>query len=358
MKEDYFPNKGNTKKNYLQSKEFPLVSIIIPNYNYEKLLGKAIESTLQQTYPRKEIIVVDDGSTDNSRQIIAGYGDKIKPVFQENKGRALAWNAGFFASEGEIIFFLDADDIFLPHKIEKMVNFFLQVLPYHSDVMIFHRLEIVTLDGVKLGLKPKRVRNLQGKEKKGQLEMISQPKEVYRYLQKWGFLPLRAATTSGLGLTRSLADQFFPLPNVKRIQDSFLVFGAMVLGFVYGTPCVLGRYVFHGENITLTQITHLKDVIEVRDTFLNDLLQKNNKEPIVSFFNSRFARRHYDLFGTTTDLLRLAYKVPARFLCWETAWFSFRILCFYLKFIFGFRKKHLRKQKIFEKATKEREKTL
>ena len=358
MKENHFPKKENTTKNYLQSKEIPLVSIIILNYNHEKLLEKAIDSALQQIYPRKEIIVVDDGSTDNSHHIIAGYGGKIKTVFQENKGSASGWNAGLFASEGEIIFFLDADDVFLPHKIEKMVNFFLQVLPNHSDVMIFHRLEMVTLDGIKLGFKPKRVRNLQGKQKKGQLEMISQPDEVYRYLQKWGFLPFRSAPTSGLALTRSLADKFFPLPSVRRFPDSFLLFGAMVLGFVYGTPCVLGRYVLHGKNVTLTQITILKDVIEVRDAFLNDLLQRNNKEPIVSFLDSRFARRPYELFGTITDLLRLVYQVPARFLCWETLRFSFRTLFACLRATLGFQKQHLRKQRVFEKATKEREKTL
>src|SRR4030043_1501176 len=115
------------QKSSSSSRELPLASIIITCYNYEKLLPRAIDSALQQTYPKKEIIVVDDGSTDNSRHIINSYGDRIIPVFKENGGLNSATNAGFFASHGEIIFFLDADDIFSPHKGEQRANFFLRV---------------------------------------------------------------------------------------------------------------------------------------------------------------------------------------------------------------------------------------
>ena len=104
------------QKSSSPSGELPLVSIIITNYNYEKFLPRAIDSALQQTYPVKQIIVVDDGSTDNSRKIINQYGNQITPVFQENRGATSATNTGFFASRGEILFFLDSDDIFSPHK--------------------------------------------------------------------------------------------------------------------------------------------------------------------------------------------------------------------------------------------------
>jgi glycosyltransferase involved in cell wall biosynthesis len=69
----------------------PLVSVIINNYNYGRFLGEAIDSVLNQTYQRTETIVVDDGSTDNSREIIAGYGDRIIPVLKANGGQ----NSGF-----------------------------------------------------------------------------------------------------------------------------------------------------------------------------------------------------------------------------------------------------------------------
>jgi glycosyltransferase involved in cell wall biosynthesis len=149
-------SKFNEQKGPLHSSDLPLASIIITSYNYEKFLPRAIDSALQQTYPVKEIIVVDDGSTDNSRHIINSYGDQIIPVFQKNKGRAFATNAGFFASQGEIIFFLDADDIFFPHKVETMVNYFLQVVPHNPEVMIFHRVEMITDDGIFLRVKPER----------------------------------------------------------------------------------------------------------------------------------------------------------------------------------------------------------
>ncbi|MGL5878790.1 MAG: glycosyltransferase family 2 protein, partial [Xenococcaceae cyanobacterium] len=96
--------------------ERPLVSILINNYNYGKFLPEAIDSALAQTYDRCETIVVDDGSTDNSQEIIASYGDRIVPIFKTNGGQASAFNAGFAASSGDIICFLDADDVFLPEK--------------------------------------------------------------------------------------------------------------------------------------------------------------------------------------------------------------------------------------------------
>src|SRR6266511_2235841 len=97
-------------------------SIIVNNYNYGRFLKVAIDSALAQTYPATEVIVVDDGSTDESREIIAGYGDRIVPVLKENGGQASAFNAGFRASRGDAIVFLDADDALLPAAMEQAVD--------------------------------------------------------------------------------------------------------------------------------------------------------------------------------------------------------------------------------------------
>jgi glycosyltransferase involved in cell wall biosynthesis len=102
----------------------PLVSILINNYNYGRFLSKAIDSALRQTYRNIEVIVVDDGSTDNSREIIAGYGKKIIPVLKENGGQASAFNAGVAASKGEIICFLDSDDFYEANKLCTIVDAF------------------------------------------------------------------------------------------------------------------------------------------------------------------------------------------------------------------------------------------
>ena len=100
------------------------VSVIIPNYNYARFIGEAIESVLAQTYQPLEIIVVDDGSTDDSIKVIESFGDKIKLIRQENGGVGKARNTGARNSNGDFFAFLDADDIWLPEKIEKQTELF------------------------------------------------------------------------------------------------------------------------------------------------------------------------------------------------------------------------------------------
>lgn len=91
----------------------PLVSIIISSFNYERFLADAIRSALEQDEQRTEVIVVDDGSTDRSPEVIAGFGDRITTVFKDNGGQASALNAGFRASVGQLVIFLDSDDVLL-----------------------------------------------------------------------------------------------------------------------------------------------------------------------------------------------------------------------------------------------------
>jgi len=92
----------------------PLVSIIINNHNYGRFLGEAIESALAQRHTPLEVVVVDDGSTDESRSIIAGYRDRVVPVLKPCGGQASAFNAGYRASKGSVVIFLDSDDTLLP----------------------------------------------------------------------------------------------------------------------------------------------------------------------------------------------------------------------------------------------------
>ena len=88
----------------------PLASIVICNYNYDRFLGAAIDSAINQTHPHVEVIVVDDGSTDESREVMARYGDRIIPILKPNEGHDTAVNDGFRASRGDLVCFLDADD--------------------------------------------------------------------------------------------------------------------------------------------------------------------------------------------------------------------------------------------------------
>ncbi|PLZ97231.1 glycosyl transferase family 2 [Fischerella thermalis CCMEE 5268] len=100
-----------------------LVSVIIPCFNAARWLAETIDSCLQQTYPNIEIIVIDDGSTDNSLEILKSYGDKIIWENCSHQGGNHARNFGFALSKGEYIQFLDADDYILPEKIERQVRF-------------------------------------------------------------------------------------------------------------------------------------------------------------------------------------------------------------------------------------------
>ncbi len=124
--------------------EKPLVSVIITNYNYGHYLEEAIDSVLNQSYANLEIIVVDDGSIDNSKNIINSYGDKIISIFKKNGGQASAINAGFAVSQGDIICFLDADDVWLPAKVEAVVG----IMNKHSKAVIaYHKIQNINQSG-------------------------------------------------------------------------------------------------------------------------------------------------------------------------------------------------------------------
>lgn len=99
----------------------PLVSVIVATYNRADTVGQAVESILGQTYASIEVIVVDDGSTDGTQDALRRFGSDLRVLRQQNAGPAAARNRGIAAAKGEIIAFLDSDDIWLPQKIERQV---------------------------------------------------------------------------------------------------------------------------------------------------------------------------------------------------------------------------------------------
>lgn len=102
----------------------PLVSIVIPVWNQEKYVAEAIESVLTQTYPNLELIVVDDGSTDKTPDIVKGYGDRLTYIRQKNKGAATALNVGTRKAKGELVGWLSSDDVYFKNKIGEQVKYF------------------------------------------------------------------------------------------------------------------------------------------------------------------------------------------------------------------------------------------
>jgi glycosyltransferase involved in cell wall biosynthesis len=103
----------------------PCVSVIVPAYNRERYLGAALDSVLAQDYRPLEIVVVDDGSTDGTARVARAYPD-VRYLHQANQGVAAARNAGIAASRGELIAFLDSDDLWAPEKLRLQVGFLLE----------------------------------------------------------------------------------------------------------------------------------------------------------------------------------------------------------------------------------------
>ena len=189
----------------------PLVSVIINNYNYGQFLREAIESALNQTYERTETIVVDDGSTDNSREIIAGYGDRIIPVLKANGGQNSAFEAGFAASSGSIVCFLDADDTFLPTKVRRIVEEF----EHHPNVgSCFHALQAVDETSEELPWP----------------DMVLAGEYDFRRGIKEGTMPLINTASSGLCFQRSLLERMLPVPKpISLNSDMYIKYTAVAL---------------------------------------------------------------------------------------------------------------------------------
>jgi len=127
----------------------PQVSVIIPTYNRGWILKEAIDSVLAQDYKDLELIVVDDGSTDNTFEILASYGNDIKVLFQENKGVSAARNRGITEASGQLIAFLDSDDLWLPRKLSTQIDFFNQM----PDALICQTEEIWVRNGIRVNPK-------------------------------------------------------------------------------------------------------------------------------------------------------------------------------------------------------------
>ena len=105
--------------------KIPAISCTIPVHDGDRYLGEAIESVLAQTQPPAELIVVDDGSTDDSARVAHSFGERVRYLWQPHSGVSTARNRGIRASRHELIAFLDADDLFLPHKLERQLARFL-----------------------------------------------------------------------------------------------------------------------------------------------------------------------------------------------------------------------------------------
>ena len=125
------------------------ISVIIPTFNRAALVSQAIDSALSQTRVPDEIVVVDDGSTDETPEVLSRYGSSIRVVRQENRGRSAARNAGIQNSKGDLIVFLDSDDLLTPTSIERRIHYF----DSSPDIgVVYGDMHVIDLAGDDLGL--------------------------------------------------------------------------------------------------------------------------------------------------------------------------------------------------------------
>ncbi len=121
-------------------------SIVIVNYNYARFLPQAIESALAQTYSDTEVIVIDDGSSDDSVKVIKSYGDLIVPVFKSNAGQSSCYSRGLSVSSGDLVLYLDADDFLHPRCLSEVVNHWKE-----GCVKAHFYLDVVDENGTRMG---------------------------------------------------------------------------------------------------------------------------------------------------------------------------------------------------------------
>src|SRR5687768_2851389 len=243
----------------------PLVTVVVTNYNYGRFLTAALDSVLAQTYVPIEVIVVDDGSTDDSRSILERYS--VKAIYQDNAGQAAALNAGVAAATGDIICLLDADDVWLPRKVERVVTALLDA-PHVQ--WLRHPLEVVDADLMQTGL-------------------------VVPTIGRSGPLPPSAAavaeriitaSTSAIAFRRSIAHAAFPLTLGSQLRldaDALVVarLGSACMGWQLDE--VLGRYRRH-EGQQYARAGDLRRMLERQievGTLIADALGRS--EPVCNY---------------------------------------------------------------------------
>lgn len=210
------------------------VDIVINNYNYGRFLRQAIDSALAQTHEQVKVIVVDDGSTDGSREILRSYDGRIDVVLKDNGGQASALNMGFGRSDGDIVIFLDSDDELRPEAAALVAAAFAA----DPDVAkVQYRMEVIDAESRPSGvIKPS-----------GHLPVpagdVREAELTFPFDLAWLATSANAFRSEGL-------QQILPIPEVEfaGCADWYLVHLTTLLGLVVSLEEIGGYYRVHGEN--------------------------------------------------------------------------------------------------------------
>jgi glycosyltransferase involved in cell wall biosynthesis len=274
--------------------QHPLASILICNYNYGRFIRRAIDSALKQTYPHLEVIVVDDGSTDESRQVIADYGDQIVAVFKANGGQASAFNEGFQRSRGEVVFLLDSDDWFAPHKVERVMAIFNAHPPIGWCFTAQVEVDVSTEQVVKRTAAP----------------ATGQPVDLRGAMIDLGQKPCFAPATSCTSFRRELLSAILPMPTGQSValNDNYIKFAAASLAEGYFLDEDLTCMGIHGSNIYTRSNT--QDLIHAKGDLLTAFWLRHNFPAIKRFTNRLFRTglAHYWRYGQADPDCQAAVK--------------------------------------------------
>ncbi len=208
-----------------------LVSVIVCNYNYDRYLAEAIKSVLSQSYKDLQVVVVDDGSTDNSRQILESIEDsRLQAIYQNNSGQAAAFNSAYKECVGEYVAFLDSDDYWFERKLE----FSIPAFEPGNVSLVQHNLEIVGPDSQPIGgIHP----NIEAGRKS--------IRETYFKENHTGFF----SATSGMICRKADLDEIFPIDEAWKIcADVAFSRPLPIFGEVVTLEDILGAYRVHGDN--------------------------------------------------------------------------------------------------------------
>lgn len=212
-----------------------LVSIVVSSYNYRRFLAQAIDSALCQTWPSVEVIVVDDQSTDGSRALIEGYGERIEAIFQPNGGQGSAINTGFAHCRGQAIIFLDSDDVLLPTAAEWVTA----ALGDPAVAKLHWPATEIDEAGAPLGGRAPATPLPRG-------DLRQQVLEGGPYGYHW-------PPTSANAWSRALLERILPMPaaSFRACPDLYLAALAPLYGGVEATDAPLSLWRRHGSNLSV-----------------------------------------------------------------------------------------------------------
>jgi len=206
-------------------------SIVIINYNYARFLRQAIESALVQTYEDTEVVVIDDGSTDNSWEVIQSYGDLIMPVLKKNAGQSSCYSRWLADCSGDLVLFLDADDYLHPHCLSEVVGSWKQ-----GCVKAHFYLDVVDESGA----------SLRAVVPSGRLATGTDPLKMMRLFGAYCSPP-----ASGNIYSRDFLAKVLPMENETQLwrggADAVTIFAAPYFGTIAAVPRSLGFYRRHAD---------------------------------------------------------------------------------------------------------------